>query len=230
MADKALAQATASGLNELIARLREEGVAAGRDEAERLLADAQARAHKLVQKAEAEARLMVEAAHQEAEGLKRAGQEALRVAARDTVLDLKDRLARHFAEQIGKAVADAMADGALLRQMILEVAGRARREGEVDQAQAVELVLPRAAVGLDELRRRPEALTEGSLAHLAAAEAGRMLREGVVLLPADDGAQGIRLQLVERGVSIDLTDRAVAAVLLAHLQPRFRALLEGVIA
>ena len=81
-----------------------------------------------------------------------------------------------------------------------------------------------------ELRRRPEALTEGSLAHLAAAEAGRMLREGVVLLPADDGAQGIRLQLVERGVSIDLTDRAVAAVLLAHLQPRFRALLEGVIA
>jgi len=28
---------------------------------------------------------------------------------------------------------------------------------------------------------------------------------------------------------LDLTDKAVAAVILAHLQPRFRALLEGVI-
>jgi V/A-type H+-transporting ATPase subunit E len=40
---------------------------------------------------------------------------------------------------------------------------------------------------------------------------------------------GIRIRLVDRDVEIDLTDASVAALLLQHLQPRFRAFLEGMV-
>jgi V/A-type H+-transporting ATPase subunit E len=39
----------------------------------------------------------------------------------------------------------------------------------------------------------------------------------------------LRLRLVENEVVLDLSDRAIANVLLQHLQPRFRALLEGMV-
>jgi V/A-type H+-transporting ATPase subunit E len=229
MADHPSAQATASGLESLIARLRDEGVTAGHAQAQRLVADAQSRAHRILEKAEAESKTMVEAARRESESLRRAGEEALRVAARDAVLDLKDQLERRFAADVGKTVSDALRDEELLKRMILEVVGRARTEGDVDRASQVEVILPREAVGLDALRRKPEELREGSLAHFVAASAGAMLREGVTFLRAEDEAGGIRLKLTDRAVSLDLSDRAVAQAILMHLQPRFRALLEGVV-
>jgi V/A-type H+-transporting ATPase subunit E len=44
-----------------------------------------------------------------------------------------------------------------------------------------------------------------------------------------DDAGGIRIVLKDDGLVVDLTDAAVAEVILRHLQPRFRALLEGVV-
>lgn len=229
MADQPNELRTASGVDGLISRLRDEGVDAGRREAERLVREAQAHAREILEKAEASARAQVSAASAEADALRRAGQEALAIAARDAVLDLKDRLSRKFADEVAKTVAGAMRDEALLKEMILAVAGRARSEGGVDRAAEAVIELPRHAVGLDELRRNPEEMVAGSLTHFAAASAAAMLREGVSLSRADDEAGGIRIQLLDRGVSIDLSDAAVAEILLAHLQPRFRALLEGII-
>jgi len=113
--------------------------------------------------------------------------------------------------------------------MIIEVAGRARADAALDQSAKVEMVLPRSAVGLDDLRRNPEELDKGSLAHFVAAVAGQLMREGVTFVRADDDSGGLRLHLTDRGVGVDLTDRAVADVMLVHLQPRFRALVEGVV-
>jgi len=35
--------------------------------------------------------------------------------------------------------------------------------------------------------------------------------------------------MVDKDISLDLTDEAIAALLLEHLQPRFRAILEGIV-
>ena len=56
-----------------------------------------------------------------------------------------------------------------------------------------------------------------------------MLREGIELKPMGDTTPGIRIRLVGQDVEIDLTERAVADLLLKHLLPRYRAVLEGVI-
>jgi len=229
MADEVSAQLTASNLEALITRLRDEGVNAGRAEAEQIVSEAQARARAIVDKAEADARAKLEAARKEVDGLRRGGEDALRAAARDTVLDLKDSLTRRFAEDVGKTVSSALRDEDMLKKMILAIAGRAREDGSVDQSTEVEVILPRSAVGLDDLRRRPEELRDGTLTHYVAATAGEMLRAGVRFGRADDDAEGIRVKLHDRGVTIDITDKAVAEAILEHLQPRFRALMEGVV-
>lgn len=229
MSQVSTASQTSSGVDALIARMRDEGVAAGRREAERLVAEAQAHAREILEKAEASAKTQTSAAATEAAALRRAGEEALRMAARDTILEIKERLARKFAGEVSKAVAIAMSDEELLKRMILAVAGRAREEGGTDGSAELEVDLPRAVVGLDELRRNPEGIKPGSLMHFVAATAGDMLREGVVFARNEQAEGGIRVKLKDSGVSIDLTDRAVAEQLLAHLQPRFRALIEGAV-
>jgi V/A-type H+/Na+-transporting ATPase subunit E len=93
----------------------------------------------------------------------------------------------------------------------------------------VEIILPRAVVGLDELRRNPRELRDGALSKFALQSVADMLRSGVTFTPASDDTAGIRIVLKDTGLLVDLTDAAVASVILRHLQPRFRALLEGVV-
>ena len=45
----------------------------------------------------------------------------------------------------------------------------------------------------------------------------------------DAGGRGIRVRLLDDDLEIDLTDEAIAELLLEHLQPRFRAVLTGMV-
>jgi V/A-type H+-transporting ATPase subunit E len=56
-----------------------------------------------------------------------------------------------------------------------------------------------------------------------------ILREGLDIGARDDQEAGIRIQLLDDDLEIDLTDRAIADLLLRHLVPRFRAMMEGII-
>ena len=218
-----------AGIETLIARLRQEGVDEGRAEAERVLAEAESRASTILTDAETEAKSRQEAAKAEIDRLKRAGKEALEIAMRDAVLELKQGLTERFAEQVSGTVSDLMRDDEMLKRMVLAIAARSRKEAGLDDAKTMDVILPRAVVGLDELRRKPEELREGSLTHFAATAAADMLRKGISFSRAEDEAGGIRVTLADEGVVVDLTDRAVADVILRHLQPRFRALLENVV-
>ena len=93
----------------------------------------------------------------------------------------------------------------------------------------IRVLLPRALVGLEELRRNPLELSEGSLSHFVLSVAGNVLAEGVSFGVADNDARGIYLHPEDKNVEIELTDEAVSALLLQHLQPRFRAILEGTV-
>ena len=112
-----------------------------------------------------------------------------------------------------------------MRQLILEVAGRARP----DDKETIQVLLPKDVVGLDQLRRQPEEVKEGTLSHFVLSLTSDLLREGVELGTRDDGSPGIRIQLVDVVVEIDLTDKSIADLLLRHLLPRFRAMMEGIV-
>ncbi|MFO7578732.1 MULTISPECIES: hypothetical protein [Nitrosomonas] len=224
-----MAGKVSSGVEQLITRLREEGVQQGREEAQRIVEDAERRATWLTNQARAQAEEMLIKARDEAERLRRSGEEALQIAARDAVLNMKGFLGERFAIEVRRLIGEQLRDEALLREMILTIAGRVREDMGLDQVEQIEVLLPRDVIGLDELRRHPETLKEGSLSHFVLAIAQSLLREGVTFNHTPVDQRGITLRLTGQDLEVELTDEAIARLLLAHLQPRFRALLEGIV-
>jgi V/A-type H+-transporting ATPase subunit E len=222
-------QPPSQGIDALIARLREQGVSAGREEAEKIVADARARAKEIVDQAKEEARKHIEASHKEADAFQSAGVAAIQMAMRDTILDMKSHLMQQFSSDVKRLVSRNLQDEALLRQMILEVAGRARDSVDAADAAHLDIVLPEEVVGLNELRNNPDELRRGKLTHFVLGLSDEILRKGVTFAASDEHESGIRIHMVDQDVSLDLTDEAIAALLLEHLQPRFRAILEGIV-
>jgi V/A-type H+/Na+-transporting ATPase subunit E len=220
-----------SGVETLIERLREQGVEEGRREAEGIITDAHARAKEIEQAAEARAKELVEAAMQKADRLKTGGYEALRVAMRDTVLRLRSELTEIISDNVRRLITTEMDKEDFLRQLILDVAGQVRERTGIDHGEKVKVYVPRKLIASEELRQNPLELHEGGMTHLILNVAGDALHEGVTIGVCDDDecGKGIRLYLEDKDVRIDLTDVSVAELLLAHLQPRFRAVLEGTV-
>ncbi len=217
----------ASGVEALIERLREEGVANGRNQAEQIVSDAKAQAESTVKQAQEQADQIVSKAREEAENLKRAAHEALEVAFRDTRLALKTQLTQRFTGEVQRLIGAETQKPELLQKLILEVAGKVKEEVAV--AQQVEVLLPRKVAGLEELSRNPQELEQGILTHFVRLVGQDMLQEGISFGVAKDNQGGLKLRLVDREIVLDLSDRAIAEAILEHLQPRFRALLEGMV-
>lgn len=215
------------GVEELIDRLRDEGVKEGRSEAKRLVADAEARARWLVQQAQDEAGNLIEKARTESQALKNSADDAMQVAARDMLLSLRERLTHRFAGEVRRLVSDQLGDRDFLRQLILEIAGRQREV--LEEGEEVEVLLPRKALEVDELRKQSGELQGGELTDLVLGITDAMLRDGVTIRVADEDIEGISARLVDEEIQVEVTADAVASLLLEHLQPRFRALLEGIV-
>lgn len=225
---QATGKAVASGVEALIERLRDEGVEQGREQARRIVADAESRAGWMIEQAERNAETIRRRALEEAERLQHSAREALRVAARDTVLEMQATLTHRFRGHLRWLVAETLSQEELLQRLILELVARTRQDTPLDAEGDVEIVLPRGVLGLEELHRRPEELREGTLSHFVVAQARELLREGVRFSVGEHGS-GIRVRLHEHDMEIDITESAVTELLLEHLQPRFRAMLEGIV-
>lgn len=214
-----------SGVEKLIQRLREQGVEEGKVQADELLEQTRHHAEQRLNDARREADAIVRCAREEASQMKQAGEEAVQLAVRDAILRLKSELVERFADRVRRLVTRELDDDEFLKQLILEVGGRVAPSSE----QRAKVLLPNNVVGLEQLRRDPEEVKEGNLSHFVATVTKDMLREGIEIGTREDSSAGIRIQLQEEDLEIDLTDRAVANLLLRHLNPRFRAIMEGII-
>ena len=216
----------ALGVETLIERLRSEGVANGRAEADGIVKAAQAEAKATKDKAKEEAEQIVSSARKEAASLEAAGHQALQVAARDAVLDLRNQLEQRCAGEVRRLVREEVQRQELLEKLILEVGGRARAEAE--NSKQIEVLLPGKPVDLDTLTRDPAAVRDAPLGHFVVLVSRGLLRDGVTLATSRDLKAGIKIRLVDKGIDLDLSDKVITDLLLQHLQPRFRALLEGI--
>ncbi|MGL6133896.1 MAG: hypothetical protein ACRC1L_06885, partial [Prochlorococcaceae cyanobacterium] len=79
----------AAGVEGLIARLRDQGVEAGRSQAEEIVTQAQADARQTLDQARQQAERIVADARRQASNLEQSGREALDLALRDAVLTMK---------------------------------------------------------------------------------------------------------------------------------------------
>ena len=143
---------------------------------------------------------------------------------RDTILSLEGELVKEFRNRLVNLIKGLLADPAFLQRLILEVASKA---APPPTAKGVKLLLPAEIVSLEDLRRKPEQATPGTLMHFVLSLGGGMLRDGMSFGVANDGEAGIRVCLVDDDVRIDFTESAISELLLRHMLPRFRALLRG---
>jgi V/A-type H+/Na+-transporting ATPase subunit E len=220
----AVAPVESAGVDNLIDRLRDEGIAQGHSQAQALVTAAQKQASDIVATAQREADTILVKAKEEAGKLKAAGENAIALAMRDTILSLEGQIIKDFRNKLVQLIKAPLADPAFLQRLILEVASKA---APASTGKRVELLLPAEIVSLEDLQRKPEQATPGTLMHFVLSLGGGMLREGISFGVADDGEAGIRASLVEDDVRIDLTESAISELLLRHMLPRFRALLRG---
>ena len=228
MTDKSRAK-PASGVEDLIQRLREEGIAKGEAEASALVSAAEQRAAAILEEARAEAEKVRETLRQETERCEAAGREALEMAFRDTVIRLRDELTRRFQQEVGRLVGQELEQTEVIRELLLQLGVICNEQLRLDRQPRFVVQLPAHLMGVEELRQKPEELKLGTLTHLVSSITGNLLRDGVAFHPSPHSGRGIRLLLRDGAMQVDLTDEACAALLLEHLQPRFRALLEGVV-
>ena len=216
--------AESAGVEILIARLRDEGIAQGRSQAQALVTAAQQQATDIVAAAKREADAIAVKANEQAAKLKVAGEDAIRLAMRDTTLSLEADLTNRFQNMLRGLVKGVLQDPAFLQRLILEVAGKAAPSTE-----RAELLIPAEVVSLEDLRRKPEEAKPGSLTHFVLSLGGGMLREGLSFGVTEGLRSGIRVKLVDESVQIDLTETAISELLQRHMLPRFRAMLRGAV-
>ncbi|WP_286236713.1 ATPase [Neptuniibacter halophilus] len=216
-----------SGVEALIDKLRQQGVEKGQQDAAKLVEEAEHRADWLLSQARQEAEQIVSRAKREAGQLRQAGEDALRIAARDMHLEVRETLSHSFTDQVERLVASQMDNQAFMRELIMALVSKASRDQGISQAKQIELLLPEDFIGLDELRRNPKEYREGKLSQFVQSLAAEQMRDGIEFELYE--GKGIRVRLSGEEVEVDLSSEAVAKLLLKHLQPRFRAIIEGVI-
>lgn len=206
------------GVQALIDRLKHQGIEAGQRQSQQLTLEAQAKARKIVAEAQAEAQRLRTAARAEAEREQAAGQEALRLAARDVLISLKNQIAGLFSEVLGRQVSAQFDREEFLQKLLLAVCQRETAGISADQT---------LAILLSESRPDSPPNSESPAANWILSLCQEGLRDGIEFAASDERFKGFKVRVEEEQIRIDLTDQAVAKLLEQYLLPRFRSVLEG---
>jgi V/A-type H+/Na+-transporting ATPase subunit E len=214
---------TTSGVQELIDQIRSQGVQAAHDEGERILSEARKEAAAVRAKAQAEAREMLAAARAQVAAEKAAGAEAIRNAARDSLLELSNQVRQAFEVHVRHLVSHQLEDTGFIRSLVLVLAGQAAEQYVTDH-DAVIFVSSALAGAPDQAP--PEGTLRDKINNAVLGAAGQMLREGIQLLGDDGITGGARVRLVGEDLEIDMTDQALSRLLHKQLLPRYRAIVQ----
>lgn len=215
---------SASGVQELINQIREKGVNEGKTQGTRIVEDAEQRAEWIINQAKEEAEAIKTEADANYRFVTEAGNSALALAFRDIKLKLKDELTIQFSEQLRKLVEKELQDPDTLKLLLISAVSKVSMP---DEPQAI--VLPDKTVGINELRADPSSLEKGALVELVSDTARKMLTKGVDIRLDNTINSGLVFLLNEGEITVEMTDKSLSNMLLKHLQPRFRAILEGVV-
>lgn len=210
----------ASGVQELVDRLRQDGVAEGQEQASSLLEEARREAAEIVDLARREAAEISEEAQRASTRLRKAGEQALELAVRDALLRLRTEIEDRFAAQLGRLLSERLQDRDFIEKLLLNIAGEA-----VPRDRPVEIVLPdtiHSAVS-DDPTEHPKNDVDGFVLGLT----GEMLREGVTISLSDEVEVGLIVRVADEGLEVRLDERALRELLRENLLPRFRALLDS---
>jgi V/A-type H+-transporting ATPase subunit E len=211
----------ASGVQELIERIRDDGVEAGREKADEIISEARREAARLLSEAQAQAAATHHKASEEIESFRHAALEALKLAARDTRLQLEAAVLAAFEGHVKRLVEPVAYDGSFVRAMVMVLAGQVADQYPEDQE--LQILVSDMLFGREaENEKLDKKMRDGVLGI-----SHQMLREGVEIIPSHEVSGGARVRVVGEDLEFDLTEEALSKLLMKHLLPRYRSILEG---
>jgi V/A-type H+-transporting ATPase subunit E len=214
-----------SGVQELIDKLKNQGVVEGKVQADQIIKQAQVQASQIIESAKTESDRLFAEAKNKIEIEKASAQASIRLAFRDTELNLRSKFREAFSNYVRRLVSYELKDKEFIKQLVLVIASL--KAPLVEQASKIEIELP--AKLLESEGKEMQFTEEGKkrLGHLLLGITTEMLREGVVLKPSEELVGGIRVHLLGEDMEIDLSDEALSNMLLKYLLPRYRAIVSG---
>jgi len=211
---------TGAGVQNLVDRIRDQGVLAATEKANKILRDAEAKSAKMLADAKLEVERLRENARIEIESNRAAALEALKLSARDTVLQLKSVVSSAFEVFVQRLVTSATRDEKFIKSIVLVLADHAQKELIGDKE--IEIHISESIL-TGETNKKMSERTKQTILGLSS----EMLREGVELIPSSEIEGGARVRLVKDKLEIDLSDKAISKLLYQRILSRFQSILEG---
>lgn len=188
-------------LDELLGKIKSEGVDRAEEQAQKVVSDAQSKATAITEQAKKEAARIVSEAEQRAAKTEQAGQDALAQAARDLILNVQAKLKVLFQEVVSESVREAYS-GKTLESAIVALVS-ASRENEIGN---LSVQVPK-----NEL----DSLEKGLRDRLA-----KQIEKGMTIEPAQGLESGFRLAKKDGGAYYDFSSENIATILAEYVSPR----------
>ncbi|MGZ8160612.1 MAG: hypothetical protein ACXWT4_17675 [Methylobacter sp.] len=211
---------TGTGVQNLVDRIRDQGVLAATEKANKIIRDAEAKSAKMLADAKREVEQLREDARIEIEANHAAALEALKLSARDTVLQLKSKVSAAFEVFVQRLVTSATRDEKFIKSIVLVLANHVQKDLIGDKE--IQILISESI-----LTGQPNEKLEDRTKQIILGLSSEMLREGVELVPSSDIEGGARVRLVKDKLEIDLSDKAISKLLYQRILPRFQSILEG---
>ena len=193
-------------LQELIDKIKSDGVASAEKEAAEIVQAAEEKAETIVKEAQQKAADLISEAERSIEQMERSGKEALAQSGRDLILSLQARITALFDELISTQASDALTGSALV-EIVPKVLASWKAEG----SEPVDVLLSESDLNTVEVELR------GKLAEL--------LKGGVELRATDGVDAGFRISEKDGSAYYDFTPGEIAAALGEYLNPRLNEIL-----
>ncbi|MEY3287762.1 MAG: hypothetical protein RLZZ419_4 [Pseudomonadota bacterium] len=211
---------TGAGIQNLVDRIRDQGILAANEKAAKIIRDAEAKSAKMLADAKREVEHLRETTRIEIEANQAAALEALKLSARDAMLQLKAKVSSEFEVFVQRLVTSATRDEQFIKTIVLVLAGHVQEELIGDKE--IQILISDLI-----LRGKPsEKLGERGKQTILTLSS-EMLRKGVELIPSSDIKGGANVRLVKDKLEIDLSDKAISKLLYQRMLPRFQAILDG---
>ncbi len=194
-------------LQELTEKLYNEGLSKGREDAERMVAEAEQKAAALVAEAEEKAAAIIKNAEQKAVELKKNNETEMTLATRQMVAALRENIANLVVAKVGEpSVHAALLDVEFVKEMLLAVARAWNGE-----SMSLEATLPA------EMKAKFDAEAEGAVKAL--------LAEGIEVGYSEKVKSGFKVAPKEGGFYISFTEEDFSALLAEYLKEKVTKML-----
>lgn len=199
----------ADELQALLDKINDEGVKKAEQQQQAILDQARQEAARIIAEAKEQAAALTANAKNDAALLAQKGEEALRQAARDILLTLRNELQNKVQDAVGDLMSQTL-NGEQLAAVIAElITAYVQKNGECDKLQ---LLVPQAQL---------DTLQQAVSARLAA-----NLRQQATFAPAPGLSAGFKLTFKDQDVLYDFSEQALAEAVSAYVGPRIAAALK----